>query len=93
MHLLKEQRGATLEVVITRMKTIGTNVRFVAISATIPNSRDIAVWLGKNSGYPNDPAFEARFGEEFRPVKLEKFVYGYNQTGNSYMFDNTLDKL
>lgn len=93
IHMLKESRGATLEVVITRMKTIGADVRFVALSATVPNSEDIAVWLGKNCAYPNDSAYEARFGEDFRPVKLQKFVYGYNGTVNDFMFDKSLDKV
>ncbi|KAL5337905.1 Sec63 Brl domain-containing protein [Aspergillus crustosus] len=45
VHTLKEARGATLEAVVSRMKSIGSNVRFVALSATIPNSEDIATWL------------------------------------------------
>lgn len=93
VHILKEARGATLEVVVSRMKSIGTNVRFVALSATVPNSEDIATWLGKNPGCPSSPACEMRFGEEFRPVKLQKFVYGYQTAGNDFMFDKTLDKM
>lgn len=76
-----------------RMKSTGSNVRFVAVSATVPNSADIATWLGKNSQTPNVPASEERFGEEFRPVKLQRFVYGYQSTGNDFMFDKTLDKV
>lgn len=75
------------------MKSIGTNVRFVALSATVPNSEDIAIWLGKNSARSSSPACEMRFGEEFRPVQLQKFVYGYQSTGNDFMFDKTLDKM
>ena len=40
VHILKETRGATLEAVVSRMKNIGSNVRFVALSATVPNSED-----------------------------------------------------
>ncbi|KAF8467614.1 Sec63 Brl domain-containing protein [Kalaharituber pfeilii] len=93
VHMLKDQRGATLEVVITRMKSIGADVRFIALSATVPNSQDIALWLGKNCAYPNSPAYEARFDEEFRPVKLQKYVYGYNGAMNDFMFDKSLDKM
>jgi ATP-dependent DNA helicase HFM1/MER3 len=75
------------------MKSIGTNVRFVALSATVPNSEDIAIWLGKNSACSSSPACEMRFGEEFRPVQLQRFVYGYQSTGNDFMFDKTLDKM
>lgn len=55
IHLLNEQkRGPTLEAVISRMKTISEvqnqhRVRFIAVSATIPNIEDLAVWLGSGS--------------------------------------------
>ena len=55
VHILKEDRGATLETVVSRMKSIGTNVRFVALSATVPNFNDIATWLGSNSSNPDIP--------------------------------------
>lgn len=87
VHILKETRGATLEAVISRMKSIGSNVRFVALSATVPNSEDIATWLGKDATNQHMPAHREHFGEEFRPVKLQKFVYGYQSNGNDFAFD------
>lgn len=87
VHILKETRGATLEAVVSRMKSIGSNVRFVALSATVPNSEDIAAWLGKDATNQHVPARREHFGEEFRPVKLQKFVYGYQSSGNDFAFD------
>ncbi|KAB8229777.1 putative DEAD/DEAH box DNA helicase (Mer3) [Aspergillus alliaceus] len=87
VHILKESRGATLEAVVSRMKTIGSNVRFVALSATIPNSEGIATWLGKDATNQHVPAHREHFGEEFRPVKLQSFVYGYQSQGNDFVFD------
>lgn len=87
VHILKESRGATLEVVVSRMKNIGSNVRFVALSATVPNSEDIATWLGKDATTQHLPAHREHFGEDFRPVKLQKFVYGYQSNGNDFAFD------
>ncbi|KAK1147586.1 ATP-dependent DNA helicase MER3 [Aspergillus melleus] len=87
VHILKEARGATLEAVVSRMKAIGSNVRFVALSATIPNSEDVATWLGKDAMNQHVPAHREHFGEEFRPVKLQKFVYGYQSHGNDFAFD------
>lgn len=63
VHLLNEEgRGAILEVIVTRMKIINNLinkqdgskdlVRFMAVSATIPNIEDIAEWLGNQ----NEPA-------------------------------------
>ena len=87
VHILKETRGATLEAVVSRMKTFGSNVRFVALSATVPNSEDIATWLGKDATNQHVPAHREHFGEEFRPVKLQKFVYGYQSNANDFAFD------
>ncbi|KAJ6189741.1 hypothetical protein N7519_004649 [Penicillium mononematosum] len=87
VHILKETRGATLEAVVSRMKNIGSNVRFVALSATIPNSEDIATWLGKDATNQHVPAHREHFGEEFRPVMLKKVVYGYASSLNDFAFD------
>lgn len=87
VHVLNESRGATLEAVVSRMKSVGSNVRFVALSATIPNSEDIATWLGRDATNQHLPAHRERFGEDFRPVKLQKFVYGYQSNGNDFIFD------
>ncbi|KAL2264567.1 hypothetical protein VTJ83DRAFT_7077 [Remersonia thermophila] len=92
VHILKDARGATLEAVVSRMKTIGANVRFIALSATVPNSDDIAVWLGRNHTTQHLPAHREAFGEPFRPVQLQKFVYGFDSGSNDFMFDKYLDQ-
>lgn len=91
VHILRESRGATLEAVVSRMKSVGSNVRFVALSATVPNSEDVALWLGKDPTNPHLPAHRERFGEEFRPVQLQKFVYGYPAKANDFIFDKVLE--
>lgn len=91
VHLLKEDRGATLEAVVARMKSIGTDVRFVALSATVPNLQDVTTWLGKNSAEPYEPALSEAFGEEFRPVRLRKHVCGYQTNANDFAFEKHLD--
>ncbi|KAI9811215.1 MAG: Sec63 [Pycnora praestabilis] len=91
VHILKDARGASLEAVVSRMKSVGSDVRFVALSATVPNSDDIAAWLGKDSMTQHSPAHTERFGEEFRPVKLQKFVYGYTSTANDFAFDKVCE--
>jgi len=90
VHILKDARGATLEAVVSRMKSVGSNVRFVALSATVPNSEDIATWLGKNPTAQHLPAQREVFGDEFRPVQLRNFVYGYPSKQNDFAFDTTL---
>lgn len=56
VHVVKDAtRGATLEVVVSRMKAVhtyraaqnpdaGLSMRFVAVSATIPNISDVSDW-------------------------------------------------
>ncbi|RWA10256.1 hypothetical protein EKO27_g4850 [Xylaria grammica] len=91
VHILKDTRGATLEAVVSRMKTIGANIRFVAISATVPNINDVAVWLGRDHHNQLEPARVEVFGEEMRPVKLQRYVYGYEGAPNDFIFEKVLD--
>ncbi|KAI4170407.1 MAG: hypothetical protein LQ343_005029 [Gyalolechia ehrenbergii] len=91
VHILKETRGACLEAVVSRMKSVGSDVRFLALSATVPNSEDIATWLGRNSTTQHLPAHREKFGEEFRPVKLQKHVYGIQFNGNDWGFERVCD--
>ncbi|KAI7005818.1 P-loop containing nucleoside triphosphate hydrolase protein, partial [Hortaea werneckii] len=90
VHMLKDDRGATLEAVVSRMKSVGSNVRFIALSATVPNSEDIAKWLGKDHVNAYLPAVRECFGEEFRPVRLQKHVRGYQGPPNDFAFDKVL---
>ncbi|KAF7700408.1 hypothetical protein HF521_003366 [Silurus meridionalis] len=101
IHVVKDvTRGATLEVVVSRMKTMQsyrtsedpqskTCMRFVAVSATIPNLQDISEWLSDDSG----PAACLKMDEIHRPVKLRKVVLGFpcanNQ--NEFKFDLSLN--
>ncbi|RYO98313.1 hypothetical protein DL766_006632 [Monosporascus sp. MC13-8B] len=91
VHILNDVRGATLEAVVSRMKTIRADVRFVALSATVPNIQDIAKWLGRDATNQHEPAKYEAFGEEMRPVKLQKYVYGYDGSPNEFVFDKSLD--
>lgn len=92
VHILRDDRGAVLEVVVSRMKSIGTSVRFIALSATVPNFYDVAMWLGKTSVNHELPAAFETFGEEFRPVKLKKHVCGYScNSSNDFAFEKVLD--
>ncbi len=46
--MIRDRRGATLEVVVARMKTICSKIRFIALSATVPNIEDVARWIGRS---------------------------------------------
>jgi len=46
--MLNENRGSTLEVIISRMKARNNSLRFLMVSATVPNIHDIANWISTN---------------------------------------------
>ncbi|KAG8628336.1 hypothetical protein KVT40_004209 [Elsinoe batatas] len=93
VHILGQNRGAALEAVVSRMKSVGSNIRFVAVSATVPNVQDVATWLGRDQDRSSSPAALERFGEDFRPVRLKKHVIGYDlRTSNDYQFDAAITK-
>jgi helicase len=60
IHLLNDiSRGPTLEILLTRLKSIIPNVQTIALSATISNADDIADWINGKLVV-----------SDFRPVKL-----------------------
>ena len=78
VHLIGDShRGPTLEVVLTRLKWMNPNLRFIALSATIPNAEDIACWLNARL-----------IASDWRPVPLREGVY-FNDT---VMFNDGIRK-
>ncbi|EGW07141.1 putative ATP-dependent DNA helicase HFM1 [Cricetulus griseus] len=101
VHIIKdENRGPTLEVVVSRMKTIQSlsrtlqnaspvPMRFVAVSATIPNAEDVAEWLSDGER----PAVCLKMDESHRPVRLQKVILGFPCSSNQteFKFDLALN--
>jgi len=75
IHLLGEDRGPVLEVIVSRTNFIThhTNnpVRIIGLSTALANARDLADWLGiKQTGLYN-------FKPSVRPVPLEVHIQGF----------------
>ncbi|KAG4067800.1 hypothetical protein HA402_010486 [Bradysia odoriphaga] len=97
VHLLNEdKRGPILEAVVSRMKTTRLKlnqqndstdrIRFIAVSATIPNIDDLASWLDEK-----DNTICHKVSEDLRPVKLERHVLGYPYYNSTpFRFDMSL---
>ena len=69
IHLIHDpSRGPTLEVALTKIKRRNANVQIIALSATIPNARDMAMWL------------DAELVQmDWRPIPLYEGVYFNNE--------------
>lgn len=73
VHLLNDpSRGPTLEIVLTRLREYAQ--QFIALSATIKNSDEIAKWLKADL-----------VRSDYRPIKLDKAVSYPNE--NNYIID------
>ena len=78
VHLLdSKQRGSVLEVTISRLRRL-CDPRVIALSATMPNTDDVAAWLDA----PPETTFS--FGDEYRPVPLEADVATYTHGENAF---------
>ena len=98
IHVLGDSsRGATLEAIVSRLKAIGQSLgeetalhrcRFVAVSATAPNMKEVGEWL---SGGSNAVTTTWEFGEEYREVRLETVCRDCGYSNNDYLFQNTLN--
>ncbi|MBX0296104.1 DEAD/DEAH box helicase [Haloarcula nitratireducens] len=78
VHLLdSDRRGAVLEVTVSRLRRL-CDPRVVALSATMPNIRDVAEWLDA----PDETTFA--FGDEYRPVPLNADVKTYSHGENAF---------
>ncbi|MEM4630261.1 MAG: DEAD/DEAH box helicase [Candidatus Diapherotrites archaeon] len=64
IHMLGSDRGPTLEVIITKLKLLNKKIQVLGLSATIPNSKEIADWLSAELVVSN-----------YRPVELKEGIY------------------
>lgn len=75
VHILGDERGPALEAVVSRLKLLARlpslsraplgRLRFVAVSATIPNVGDVGAWVGAPPGHAPS------FGDEYRACALD----------------------
>lgn len=69
IHLLNDpERGPTLEILITILRTLLKNIQIIGLSATIGNPQELAAWLNAELVI-----------DTWRPVKLEQGVFLENE--------------
>ncbi|KAJ3270593.1 ATP-dependent DNA helicase MER3 [Terramyces sp. JEL0728] len=77
IHFIKDRtRGSCLEVLLTNLEP-----RIISVSATISNIHDISIWLNAKLLY---------FGQEYRPVQLQKHVFGFPVNNTLFAFEDGL---
>ena len=78
VHLLADERGAVIESIVARsqrlVETSQRAMRLVGLSATLPNYKDVALFLRAS---PKRGLFH--FGPEYRPVPLEMTFIGVTE--------------
>ncbi|XP_046850049.1 U5 small nuclear ribonucleoprotein 200 kDa helicase-like [Xenia sp. Carnegie-2017] len=77
-HLISGDNGPVMEVICSRMRYISSqiekNIRIIALSSSLANSKDVAQWLGAQAtGLFN-------FHPNVRPVPLELHIQGFTIT-------------
>eukprot|EP00189_Rhodosorus_marinus_P000412 CAMPEP_0113954824 /NCGR_PEP_ID=MMETSP0011_2-20120614/863_1 /TAXON_ID=101924 /ORGANISM="Rhodosorus marinus" /LENGTH=2024 /DNA_ID=CAMNT_0000964187 /DNA_START=187 /DNA_END=6261 /DNA_ORIENTATION=- /assembly_acc=CAM_ASM_000156 len=71
VHLLGSERGAVLEVIISRARRLDTAVRIVALSTALANPGELGDWIGVR---PGESLFN--FRPSVRPVPCEVHIQG-----------------
>ena len=79
IHLLGGEHGPTLEVVISRMRYVGSErqeqpIRIVGLGASIANAREVGEWMG----VAEKSLFN--FSPKVRPTPLEIYFQSYDQS-------------
>ncbi len=74
VHLVNDrERGATLEVTLSKLKQVNPTAQIIALSATIQNSDVIADWL-----------YAEHHESDWRPVELKKAIFEKNSCSLKY---------
>jgi activating signal cointegrator complex subunit 3 len=77
IHLLGQDRGAVLEIIVSRTNYIaaqtGHRTRMIGLSTAMANGRDVGEWFGVK------PQFSFSFQPDVRPVPLEYHFKGFSE--------------
>jgi len=86
IHEIDSDRGATLEIIISKMLLLNPRLQLLALSATIPNAKEIAEWLKA-----------ILIESNYRPIKLREgilfdYVIDFNE-GKQLKLNSSEDEL
>lgn len=99
IHLLHNERGATLEALVTRIKRHkqieGQSIRVIGLSATLPNYSDVAYFIAPGKSVDRSTFY---FDNSFRPVPLRQQYIALTATKkafkiNDIVYEKVLERL
>lgn len=92
VHLLHEDRGSVIETLVARtlrqVESTQLMIRVVGLSATLPNYKDVADFLGVNRSIGM-----FYFDQSFRPCPLQQQLLGVRGKSGSKMARENIDKI
>lgn len=91
IHLLHNERGATLEALVARIKRHkqieGESIRIVGLSATLPNYKDVSRFIAPDVE-PQESTFY--FDSTYRPIPLKQQYIAMTETKKSFRMINDI---
>lgn len=81
LHAISGKKGATLEVIVSRMRYIAAQtkqpIRLLALCSSMANVDDVGSWLGCSTDKTKQTLFN--FHPSVRPIPLEIFIRGFSE--------------
>lgn len=100
IHLLHNERGATLEALVARIKRHkqieGEHIRIIGLSATLPNYRDVARFIAHKDSVDDSTFY---FDSTFRPIPLRQQYIAISESKkalrlvNDIVYDKSIERL
>lgn len=91
IHLLHNERGATLEALVARIKRHkqleGEPIRIIGLSATLPNYEDVSRFIAPNEHIENSTIY---FDSTFRPIPLRQQYIAMTETKKAFRMINDI---
>lgn len=100
IHLLHNDRGATLEALVARIKRHkqieGEAIRIVGLSATLPNYKDVSHFISPNEHVDDSTCY---FDSSYRPIPLKQQYIAITESKkalrmiNQIVYDKVVERL
>lgn len=91
IHLLHNERGATLEALVARIKRHksieGEHIRIIGLSATLPNYKDVSRFIAPGETEENSTFY---FDSTYRPIPMTQQYIALTESRKSFRMTNDI---